>query len=301
MRKRKLYSDVFIVLLLLTSLIDVKSAYARESAFPMQCSIQIVDESNGKKVSGESLATLENSNFKISSNFKIYITSILKHIEDNIGERLESCGNSNAISKIDLCFVYQPLIASNSKKTPLCSNIDLGKSKSEFEYSLNSPWATIRIARSPKLILSAMFILNERQILLDQALLSGRDTSQAGSTIAITRQVFDKYVRDYTDSVLLAPSSEAQFKAKIHIEERIPMDIVWLFRHAWQSTLAPFSMTAQHALSLAMERATPRYTILINALVDQCFTSASVTDQYNNILELNEIFNINKLMLESVM
>ncbi len=257
----------------------------------MKYSMQVIDESTGRQLSGESLATVGDS------NFKAFVTSISKYVVDKFGESAQCGKNSEVPANITLFFVYRPLIA--AKTAPVSPPIVPENLISEATCYLDSPWAKLAISRSPKLSLYAVFAWNERQFLLDQALLAGADASHTESPASIEEQVFEKYVQDYTDSVLLVPSSEAQTNL-IHISERIPSDVLWLFRHAWQSTFAPFSMEARHTIGLTLTHATQQYMLLVETLVNQCFVPEKIEKRYNNILELNGVFNINQYRIDNI-
>jgi len=251
----------------------------------MEYSIQILDESKGELIPSESLETITDPNFK---NF---VTEIINFLTGKIGSG-KLCHESSAHHPLEavLFFVYRPLIASG--KDPVSLSADVTALKSEAVCRLDSPWAELTISRSPKPVLRAVFRWNERQILLDQALLAGASTVHPAVVDPIEASVFEEYAADYTNAVLLARSPEARSQAQIDIAERIPADILWLFRHAWQSTKAPFSKAAKHDLGLVLERAAAPYVLLAESLVNKCFESSGATEKYRTILEMNGIFNI---------
>ncbi|MCC8455761.1 hypothetical protein LMJ43_36465, partial [Streptomyces rochei] len=159
---------------------------------------------------------------------------------------------------------------------------------------LDSPWVKLTFSRSPTLVVRAVFLWNERQFLFDQALMSGIRASPTNPLLPIDQPIFRQFLQDYTDSVLLAPSSEAQSAAQASISKRLPPEILWLFRHAWQSTLAPFSMEVNHALGLAVGRAASGYTDLTKALVDQFFASETTELRYESVLDLKDLFTLDQ-------
>lgn len=260
--------------------------FASELKYNMKNSIQIVDESTGKKTSYELLDTV------YDQKFKNFVVSISNYISDNIEKLINFYNCSNDNPKIELCFVYRPLIL--QKAGGECSSLITDDLKSNIISHLKSPWVTITRNRSPMLTLHAVFMWNERQVLIDQALLAGSDIAQIKSNASIEAAVFEKYVEEYANSILLAPTPEAQAEANVRIVERIPADILWLFRQGWQSTHAPFSMESRHTLHLVLERAVNQYIDLSKALFDRCFISKNTNEQFHNIFSLHSIIDINK-------
>lgn len=278
--------------LLLICLVTANSAYSAESHPEMQFSIQIFDESSGIQIPGESLDSVKNS------KFKDFISSVSKHVADKIGDGSHYQENAFTSVDIKLYFVYRPLLKSNAE--PVNLPIDFRIMNSNATCHLDSPWAKITISRSPKFFMRGEFTWSERQVLIDQALLGGAEPSQVETNSAIESRVFGNYVTDYAESVLLASSPEERASAQQSITERISSDFLWLFRHAWQSTFAPFSMEARHALGLTLERAAPQYLMLVNTLVDRCLMSARGEERHKTILELNGIFNTSAYQINNI-
>jgi hypothetical protein len=250
----------------------------------MQTSIQIIDESGGRRLSGTSVTTLEDS------PFKNYVTTISKHVSAKIDEMAQCHGDLKSSPEVKLFFVYRPLVASTS--APIGTPFNLEPTQSNGTRHLDSPWVKLTFSRSPMLVVRAVFVWNERQFLLDQALMSGIRASPTKPLVPIDDRIFGQFVQDYTDSVLLAPSPEARSAAQASISKRLPAEILWLFRHAWQSTLAPFSMEVGHALRSTVERAAIGYIDLTKALVNQFFASETTESRYESVLDLKNVFTL---------
>lgn len=244
-RFHKSVAIIFVASLLIIVL-TIKSTYSKQSCQNMQTSIQIIDESGGRRLSGTSVATLEDS------PFKNYVTTISKHVSAKI-DTIEQChGDLKSSPEVKLFFVYRPLVASRS--APIGITFSLERTQSNDTRHLDSPWVKLTFSRSPMLVVRVVFLWNERQFLLDQALMSGIRAPPNNSLVPIDDRIFEQFVQDYTDSVLLAPSPEARPAAQASISKRLPPEILWLFRHAWQTTHGPFSTMVPPLLNPALSR-----------------------------------------------
>jgi hypothetical protein len=262
-----------------------KNTYSVQGCRNMQASILIVDESGANKLSGSSVGALPDS------PFKKYVTNISQHILLKIEETAQCNGDLKSLPEIKLVFVYRPLVTSpnSSIKEPF----ELKQPPNTFK-QLDSPWAKLAISSSPKLVVNAMFVWSERQFLLDQAVLSDASASIANPLLPIDDHIFGGFLQDYTDSVLLAASPEAKAAAQVSMAKRLPPEINWLFRHAWQSTFAPFSMEVDHALRATVQRGELSYAELTNVLVDQLLSTTKSQYCYSSVVDLPEIFTIDK-------
>ena len=260
----------------------MKSTYSKQSCQKVQTSIQIIDEADGRQLSGTSIATLQ------SSPFKSYATTLSEHVSARIDEITQCHDDLKSSPEVKLFFIYRPLV--RSLTAPTVAPFNLERTQSNITRHLNSPWVKLTFNRSPLLVVRAVFVWNERQFLLDQALMSGIRAPPTKPLVSIDDRIFGQFVQDYMDSVLLASSPEAQSAAQASISKRLPAEILWLFRHAWQSTLAPFSMEVDHALRSTVERTVIGYTDLTKALVDQFFASETTEICYESVLDLKNLF-----------
>ncbi|TAG74085.1 MAG: hypothetical protein EAZ23_07610, partial [Oscillatoriales cyanobacterium] len=79
-RSHKTIALIFIVSLLI-NVLAIESTYSQQSCPKVQTSIQIIDETGGRQISGtSSVDTLQ------ESHFKNYVTTISKHISAKIDE-----------------------------------------------------------------------------------------------------------------------------------------------------------------------------------------------------------------------
>ncbi len=273
---------------LLVILFAITNMNSMQSCQNMQPVIKIIDESGGKRLSGNTIETLQDS------PFKDYVTSVSKYILPKIRETSQCKGNLQGNSEVKLFFVYRPLVA--AKIAPF----QLERTQSAVTKHLDSPWLKIVTGGSPQQLRQLVFIWSERQFLFDQALLSGVKAPTNQSLLPIDEQEFGKFVRDYTDSVLLAASPEARVAAQASISERLPKDILWLFSHSWQSTRGPFSGFVLSALNNATKQMADQYVDLTKILLNHYFTSEETEVCYDNIFSLKDLFTLNKYQINKL-
>jgi hypothetical protein len=283
-RARPILAIAFFTFILI-SVFTVKSTYSAQSCQNIQTSIKIVDES-GVRFSGASLETLQDS------PFKTYVTAISKHISTKIEEMPECQWALKTRPEVELFFIYRPLIASATKP------FTLEQAHSKGGRYLDSPWVKLSISRFPKLIVRAAFIWSERQFLLDQVLMSGQYSAPIKNLVPVERHVYKQFLRDYTESVIFASSQEAETKALTHLAERIPPDLLWLFRHARQSTRGPFIGSVRSALNTTIEKVTEQYIELTKTLLSPFFSSAPFQERYESVLDLKGVFNLDQYRID---
>lgn len=278
------YKTIVIIFIasLLINVLALKSTYSKQSCQKVQTSIQIIDEADGRWLSGTSIATLQDS------PFKNYVTTLSEHVSAKIDEIAQCHEDLKSSPEVKLFFVYRPLVRSTT--APTVAPLTLERTQSNGTRHLDSPWVKLTFNRLPMLVVRAVFLWNERQFLLDQALMSGIRAPPTNPLVSIDDRIFGQFVQDYTDSVLLASSPEARSAAQASISKRLPLEILWLFRHAWQSTRGSFSTIVDSALRSTVERAASGYTDLTKTLVDQFFTSAKTESRYESVFDLKDLF-----------
>jgi hypothetical protein len=286
-RAYKFIATIFLVSLLVI-LFATTNMNPVQSCQNMQPVIKIIDESGGKRLAGTTIDTLQDS------PFKNYVTAISQYLLPKISEMSQCKGELQGNSEVKIFFVYRPLI------TAKIAPFQLERMQSGSTKYLDSPWVKLAIGSSPKPFVQAVFVWSERQFLLDQALLSGAEASSTEIPLPIDEQVFGKFIRDYTDSVLLAASPEARAAAQVSISERLPKDILWLFRHSWQSTRGPFGGFVLSALDNATKQMIDKYVDLTKILLNHHFISEKTDGCYDSILSLKDLltsdkYRINKL------
>lgn len=151
------------------------------------------------------------------------------------------------------------------------------------------------------LVVRAVFVWNERQFLLDQSLMSGIRASPTTPLVSIDEAIFEQFVQDYTNSVLLVRSPEAVSVGQASISKRLPPDIFWLFSNALQSTRGPFSGMVASALRSTLSRGASGYTDLTKTLVDQFFASEMTEIRYESVLDLKDLFTLDQYRVNDLL
>ncbi|MEG3878372.1 hypothetical protein QT972_13405 [Microcoleus sp. herbarium7] len=288
-RSYKTIAIIFIASLLI-NVLAMKSTYSKQSCPKVQTSIQIIDETGGRQISGTSLDTLQ------ESPFKNYVTTISKHVSAKIDDRAQCHGDLKSSPEVKLFFVYRRLV----KTAPIVAPFNLERTQSNGSRHLDSPWVKLTFSRSPRLVVRAVFLWNERQFLFDQALMSGIRASPTNPLLPIDEPIFWQFVQDYTDSVLVVPSPEARLAGKASISKRLPPEIFWLFSNASQSTRGPFSGMVASALNSAVGRGASGYTDLTKALIDQFFASEMTESRYESVLDLKDLFTLDRYRIKNL-
>ena len=283
---------IILMVSLLINVLAIKSTYSQQNCQNVQTSIQIIDETGGRQFSGTSVDSLPDS------PFKNYATTISQHVRAKIDGMAQCHGDLKSSPEVKLFFVYRRLVTYTGALIEGPFNLE--RTQSNGTRYLDSPWVKLTFSRSPKLVVRAVFLWSERQFLLDQALMSGIRASPTNPLVPIDEPIFEQFVKDYIDSVLRVPSPEARLAGQASISKRLPPEILWLFRHAWQSTRRPFSRQAKSALVSVLERGASGYTELTKTLVDQFFTSAKTEIRYESVLDLKDLFTLDQYRVKNL-
>jgi hypothetical protein len=264
-----------------------------------QTSIRIIDESGGNALFPRSNSSSEDP------PFKKYVDTISKHVFDKIDEMV---GLSSCDIEVDLFFVYRPLISEG------IAPFNFKQIKAKNTKHLDSPWVKLSITNSPSLVIRAAFIWNERQFLLDQVLMSGELVSLKKPLLPFSRNIFERYGDDYANSVMrplpeektslsqdeiYQQSLEREAAAQVRLSKRLPADLLWMFRKGWQSTRGGLFPDIG-ALDDTIERVMDKYVDLTKILLNGRFESPIIVQKYLSILNLKDIFNINKYQINSL-
>jgi hypothetical protein len=280
-RSHKTVAIAFFVALLLIVAFAVKSSYSVGSC-QKQASIRIIDETGGRDPKTRYIDPSPDR--RVDSPFYNYVTKISKHLFLKIDE-IEKCkGDKISDPQIELAFVYRPLISRQIQPF----NFDL-KTSNDTKY-IDSPWVKLTMTKSPKLIVRAAFIWNERQFLFDQAILSGTRASPTETLLPIDRSVLIKFLSIYSgeDDVMFPKSAEAKAKAIADLAKRIPADLMWLFLHSrnWDG-IALY----EWAMDKAIEQQAEQYIDLTKALLNRRFESVQTEQRYSSILDLKNVLD----------
>lgn len=270
----------FVAVLLIIAF-AVKSIYSVPSC-QKQTSIRIIDESGGKTLPVRSINTSE------ESPFKNYVNTISKYAFTKIDELGQCKGDLNSDPEVEMFFVYRPLISYGIVPFEFTST------KSNDTRYLDSPWVKLAISRSPKLIVRAAFIWNERQFLLDRAVLSDAHTASTKPPVPIDRDIFSQFEQDYIGIELNSLSKESKAAAQENLL-RSPPDIMWLFRHS--PLLDWAGLVTDRALGNTIKQGMEQNIELTKALLNHRFASPQTEQRYQSVLDLKDVFNIDKYQI----
>jgi hypothetical protein len=165
---------------------------------------------------------------------------------------------------------------------------------------ISSPWADLVVMRESVPQIRGIFRWNERQLIADQAMLAGARNVPLGTAMPLSNSEFGSFLGEYTRTELFVVFPESMKPAPI--EERVPPDLLWLLRRAWQSTYSPFIGNVIGAMGRAESKGAEGYTKLVLSLIDRCFTPADKAYfHYNSILDaadpvLLEQYKIDRLL-----
>ncbi|MDR2690237.1 MAG: hypothetical protein LBB76_10840 [Azoarcus sp.] len=240
------------------------------------------------------------------THFRAFVEAVSKHIDARMVENklcinrakdMESMRDAGWKKRSLLQFVHWPLFMNNGYSVPVMTTIggqtppncrisspwidlivDRGVDSSDF-----SGWKPIPIPRNqhqqPVEQIRAIVRWNERQLLADQAVLTGAKNVPSGKTMPLSPRELDYFIHEYERSELLGKAAAKP------IAERIPPDLLWLFRHSRHGN--PFSDAVHNAMSKITGK--EDYTKLVLALIDRCFASPAsdrVYMRYNGIADV---------------
>jgi hypothetical protein len=293
MRIRSFNALVLLAILFMASLLmvvlPVQGRYAEPRCPNLQPSIQIIDES-GIRFPSRSVTKLEDS------FYRDYVIALSRYISAKVCETPPSQRAAYIPPKIELTFVYRPLVTSAQAKNSKSFNLEFPKSnRARF---LDSPWVKISINHSPELVVRAMFILSERQFLVDRALTSGARFSTVQPLAPINEDMFKQYMQDYKISVEGAPSPDAWSIALINIVKRLPIEVLWLFRNCdsgpiGRNFMISFTIRVNQELrTFLIGQAAYGYIKPTQVLIDKFFTSAEPEIRHESVLDLEGVFTL---------
>lgn len=225
------------------------------------------------------LETLEDS------PFKHFVADVIQHLA-----AVASSGDA------ELVFVHQPLTQTDCGS--VAADFDADEKQTSGTSRLESPWVKLVLQGPANRLVCARFVWNERQFLLDQALLSGARGRHDTPLTPLSDRVFRQHAEDYARTVLGARSPEAVPEAVAAVSERIPPDLLWLFQHAWQSTRGPFVAFARSALKETITRAGPAYCAFVKALVDRRLASADAGQRFESVLDLADVVALDRYRID---
>lgn len=159
---------------------------------------------------------------------------------------------------------------------------------------LRSPWAEIAISIKPTPRIHGTFFWNERQLLQDRAVLANLTSVPSAPRQGLPRSLFEQLAQEYAKNEILRMPTE---RSPALSAERIPSDVLWLFRHSPQSTRGPFSSAAEGTMRQIAERAAGFYSELAVALVNRCLDEPRARYDYRSISDVGDVISLDEVRL----
>lgn len=162
---------------------------------------------------------------------------------------------------------------------------------------VRSPWVEVSSKDNGlgRIEIRAKFYWNERQILYDQAILSGMMPALLTPTASLGRHTYKEWADTYARNVIQGGSgtSDAELLAN-----GLPLDLLWLFRHSPQSTRGPFSDIAIGYGTAALERVPGFYANLAVRVATLCFQKSKLRRDIGDIREALTIARLSPPSIE---
>ncbi len=241
-----------------------------------QTAIKIFDETGGTDPYGKPVSTIDNK------HFKAYVNTISNHIFTKIDKMVQCRGTASENPQVELVFVYRPAISRgiapyNDSPTKFWDN----------RY-LDSPWVKLAFDKSSQHNVRGVFVWNERQFLLDQAFIKTRHVSDTKPLQPIDLETFQQWALEYTGTKLTQGS-------KIANQLQFPVDILWLFKYVHSTSLSDSaSDVPMTSLRSIIDGEKLGYTDMTKVILDRFFSESKTDIRYDNILDTQAVFNIDK-------
>lgn len=246
--------------------------------------IQIVIESWSGPVTTLSAAGISDT----YPHFRAFVTAVTEHVAARLTKGKLCLGSADSKKQSLLQFANWPLANWRNENPvpvlppdaqPLCR--------------ITSPWIDLAIERKPFPTIRGIVRWNQRQLLADHALLAGARNVPPGVAAPLKSDEFERFANDYAGSEILhEPAAKP-------IEERVPPDLLWLFRRTTQSTHGSFAGFASSAMRRAMEKGSVSYTKLVIALIDRCLDSDGAEIRYGSILDAADLIPLEKYKIDT--
>lgn len=228
--------------------------------------------------------------------YRTFVARVIEHLSARLGAAGLCPGDDGDADAVLVRFVRWPLVTSGDNPLPPLPTLDAGSGDG---CRVVSPWAELAIDQQPVPRIRGLFVWNERQFLADQAALEDPRHAPDMRPAPLTQSSFERYADDYARSEILRPPASPA-AANQGIEDRLPPDVLWLFRHSWQSTRGPFADAARGALRVAMNHAANTYTALVVALIDQCLASGKNALHFGTINDAEGIISLGEYRVTQI-
>lgn len=227
------------------------------------------------------VTTLSAADMPSEPDARAFIRAVTEHVAARLAKDKLCIDGSDSKKRSLLQFLDWPLVTTAPPSVPSLGAWPTGGCQ------ITSPWIDLAFERKPVPWIRAVVRWNPRQLLADQAVLAGARNVPVGVAMPLKYGEFwYGAAQDYANSeIFRVPTVKP-------IEERVPPDLLWLFRRSPHITLTPFGDHALDTMRIVMEKNVERYTRLVTALIDHCFASDGTTIHYNNILDVADLISL---------
>jgi hypothetical protein len=268
------------ILIMVASLAGVRDAKSAQTCKAPTYSADIVDESIGPEPHQSGMPSSAASD---DPRFRQFVAAISEHVLTRLGGAARASKTSADKADIRLLFIRRPIVTADRASIVPASLLVLPRVHGERR--LDSPWMSVTLSPPPGCRARAIFVWSERQLLLDQALLSGASTWPKEPLAPIQRPAFEKLKAAYQEFALSASSPGS---IELHaLADRIPADVLWLFRQSWPSR--PGSPDFSDArLQAIIARASAGHIIFAKGVLDRVFNAAKDEQLLESVFDLRE-------------
>ncbi|MBL5906432.1 hypothetical protein [Serratia fonticola] len=223
--------------------------------------------------------------------FDNFVKTVTEHVAARLAKDKLCTDSADSKKRSLLQFVHWRVATSGDE--PLGPIPSLGATRPSKGCRISSPWIDLAIERGPVPWVRGVVRWNQRQLIVDQAMLAGARNMPKGLPMPLSQSEFTHFALDYEETEI--PPQPAVKP----VEERIPPDLLWLLRRARQTTRAPFVGYARSASNNAMAVGAESYTKLVIALVDRCFDSDGTDIQYGSILDAADLISLEQYKINT--
>ena len=287
MEKTGVINLSFFVLLVGLLLINSSAAGEISGCPKNDIPIQIINQTTSGPVTFISEADISDPSPSISPHFRYFVTSITERIKTNLGkDNICVDTNRSLISFVKWPLTVRPNDELLSPSLPQNKRVASG-------CRITSPWIELVIERGQFPLVQGIVRWNQRQLLADQANLdAGRDVI-VGLASPLGSKELAIFAEDFERSMTLE-------EQKNGIEDRIPPDIFWLFKHTAKSGFESYYMNVRGSVVSAQIINADDYTKLVLALIDRCMNSGEEVIEYKSIVDAHELIDVEQYKIEHI-
>ncbi|GJD51275.1 hypothetical protein OPKNFCMD_4028 [Methylobacterium crusticola] len=222
--------------------------------------------------------------------FRTFVSEISNTIQIRyrIDEICSQKDSNNPTSGV--IFIQTPLIISDTDEiiNLLIDRLDASRAG----FLVDSPWVKVVRTVAPACGLKIYFLWNERQFLIDQAVISNPVATAGYRADPIEGRAFADWAQAYEDVVLQQGNKPDSTETISKLRSSIPDDVIWLFTHSPQSTRGSFSVIALSAAQRLREKALMQYTeMVLHILAGQDLQSS----RSSNFKTIADVYTADKL------